>query len=207
MICWSCEKAAGGGMECAHCGALQPPDAGADYFAVLGVPRRYDLDAAELEARYRELTRKLHPDRFARADARARRASLQRSVQLNEAWRALKDPLRRAEYMLKESGGATKEEAPPALLAEILELRMELAEARMDGDNAKVQAMARTMRTRADEAMARVATALSGAQPSREARAAAARELVAVRYFQRFLEEVAVHDEARATAAEGGTHG
>lgn len=209
MICWSCEKAAGGGMECAHCGALQPAEAGADYFTVLGVPRRYDVDVPELERRYRELTRKLHPDRFARADARARRASLQRSVQLNEAWRALKDPLRRAEYLLKESGGAPDEKAPPELLAEILELRMELAEARMDGDDAKVQAMAQGMRTRADEAMRRLAKALSGAdEPSAEARAAAARELVAVRYFRRFLEEVAVHDEARATAAEGsGAHG
>ena len=189
-------------MECAHCGALQPPDPGADYFAVLGVPRRYDADVGEMEARYRELTRKLHPDRFARADARARRASLQRSVQLNEAWRALKDPVRRAEYLLQ---GTATEAAPPALLAEILELRTELGEARMEGDDGKVQAMARAMRARADQALARMAALLSGGEPlAAETRAEAARQLVALRYFQRFLDEVAVHDEARA---EGASHG
>jgi len=192
-------------MECAHCGALQPADPAADHFAVLGVARRFDVDAGELEARYRELTRKLHPDRFARADARARRASLQRSVQLNEAWRALKDPVRRAEYLLRSG---EKETVAPELLAEILELRQELAEARIEGDDAKVQAMARAMRARHDEALARVATLLSGAEPpSAEARAEAARTLVALRYFQRFLAEVAVHDEALADAADGAGHG
>ena len=210
MICWSCEKVAGGGMECAHCGALLPVDRNADFFAVLGVDRRYDVDLAALEQRYRELTRKLHPDRFARADPRARRASLARSVQLNEAWRALKDPVRRAEYLLgllrKET--AEKEAAPAALLAEILELRQELGEARMDGDNPKVQQMARAMRARADEAGSRVASLLSGPGPlAGEALAAAARELVAVRYYRRFLDEVAVHDETVAAQAESTHHG
>src|SRR6266478_3283522 len=115
-------------MECAHCGALLPPDTAADFFGVLGVERRHDLDLAVIEQRYRALTRKLHPDRFARADARARRASLARSVQLNEAWRALKDPVRRAEYLLGllRPDAKGKETAPPALLAEVLELRQEL---------------------------------------------------------------------------------
>jgi molecular chaperone HscB len=194
-------------MECAHCGALQPPDAGADFFAVLGVPRRYDVDVGEMEARYRELTRQLHPDRFARADARARRASLQRSVQLNEAWRALKDPVRRAEYLLG-GGEKEKEAVPPELLAEILELRQELGEARLEGDDAKVQAMARAMQARNDETLGRIAALLAGAAaPSAAARAEASRALVALRYFRRFLDEVAVHDEAQAAAAEGAGHG
>ena len=90
MICWSCEKSAGEGVTCGACGALQPPDASADHFQVLGVERRFALDREALERRYKELTRVLHPDRFARADARARRASLARSVQLNEAWRTLR---------------------------------------------------------------------------------------------------------------------
>jgi molecular chaperone HscB len=195
-------------MECAHCGALLPPDPGADFFGVLGVERRHDLDMASAEQRYRELTRKLHPDRFARADPRARRASLARSVQLNEAWRALKDPVRRAEYLLglwrARDQEAEKETASPALLAEILELRQELGEARLEGDDAKVQQMASAMRARAEQSMSRVAALLSGASPpSAEAVTAAARELVAVRYYRRFLDEVAVHDEAVAAQAEG----
>jgi molecular chaperone HscB len=197
-------------MECAHCGALLPPDPGADFFGVLGVERRYDLDVASMEQRYRELTRKLHPDRFARADPRARRASLARSVQLNEAWRALKNPVRRAEYLLglllmrTDAKESEKETAPAALLAEILELRQELGEARLEGDDAKVQRMATAMRARAEQSMSRVAALLSGAvPPSAQALADAARELVAVRYYRRFLDEVAIHDETVAAQAEG----
>src|SRR6266404_8033454 len=107
MLCWACERAtepAPGEATCLYCGALLPVDLAADYFSVFGLPRGYHLDVAALEARYRELTRKLHPDRFAKADPRERRASLGRSVQLNEAWRTLKDPIKRAEYLLRLLG-------------------------------------------------------------------------------------------------------
>ena len=90
MTCWSCEKDAGDGALCGACAAPQPVSthgARADHFAVLGVPRAYDLDVASVEAKYKELSRKLHPDRYAKADPRARKAALQRTVALNEAWR------------------------------------------------------------------------------------------------------------------------
>src|SRR5262245_48377176 len=104
MICWSCQREAGPGPLCAACGALQPPDDGADLFAVLGVPARYAVDLAAAEAAYKEMSRRVHPDRFATADPRARRASLARTVQLNLAWRTVKDPIRRAEYLLNRAG-------------------------------------------------------------------------------------------------------
>ncbi len=196
MICWSCERATSAGGECAACGAIQPPDAKADYFAVFGVARRYDVDFADLEARYREQSRKLHPDRFAKADPRARRASLQRSVQLNEAWRTLKDPFKRAEYLLSLSGVTLAKEVPPALLMETLELREELAEARAAGDDGRVQTMARAMRTRVEAAMQAVASGLvSGDLPR------VAGELIALRYYRRFMDEVALHDDTVAEAA------
>jgi molecular chaperone HscB len=216
MICWSCEKEAGGDPLCGSCGAPQPldPAAGSDHFAVLSVERRHELDLSALEARYKDLSRKLHPDRFARADPRARRASLQRTVQLNEAWRALKDPVKRAEYLLElegvklatDDGGARSGgvAASPALLMEILELREELGEARLAKDDARVARMGDVMRARAAQAMARVAEGLAGAR-TRERLEAVARELVALRYYRRFLEEVAAHDEARDR--EGSTHG
>jgi molecular chaperone HscB len=203
VICWSCERASPeGGPTCPFCGAILPPDLKADHFAVLGVDRRYDVDLDDLEARYRELTRRLHPDRFAKADPRARRASLQRSVQLNEAWRTLRDPLRRAEYLIAAGGLKVGNDVPPALLMETLELREELAEARAAGDDAKVQAMARAMRQRLHAAMAGVAADLDAGRLE-----SAAERLVAVRYHRRFMDEVAVHDEAVAEAAGADARG
>jgi molecular chaperone HscB len=220
MICWSCEKDAGAGALCGACGAPQPVSthgAREDHFAVLGVERRYDLDAGALEARYKELSRKLHPDRFARSDPRARRASLQRTVQLNDAWRALKEPLSRAEYLLalggvklaSDDGGARSGgvAAPPALLMEILELREELGEARLAHDDAKVSRMGEAMRARAAGAGARVGELLTAGEATRERLEEAARELVALRYYRRFLDEVSAHDDAREARGAGGGAG
>jgi molecular chaperone HscB len=219
MICWSCEKDAGRDPLCAACGAPQPLDAAddaTDHFAVLGVERRFDVDLPAVEARYKDLSRKLHPDRFAKADARARRASLQRTVQLNEAWRTFKDPVKRAEYLLglggvrlasddgRARGGGLA--APPALLMEILELREELGEARLADDDAKVRSMGETMRARAAQAMSRVAEGLAvGSTPERLQ--AVGRELIALRYYQRFLDEVAAHDDAVSARGEASRHG
>jgi molecular chaperone HscB len=173
----------------------------------------------ELERRYKELTKVLHPDRFARADERARRASLQRSMQLNQAWRTLKDPVRRAEYLLSLAGvevgseeGTSRRQADgrkvrlpvaPALLMEVMELREGLAEARAAGDQAQVASLTALVRGRREAALRAVASVFTQRSPDLEA---IARDLVAVRYYDRFLEEVAVHEEAReeAEAAHAG---
>jgi molecular chaperone HscB len=219
MICWSCEKDAGDSVFCPGCGAIQPPVAGIDHFAVLGTPARFDVDEAELETRYRQQSRLVHPDRFARADPRARRASLGRSVQLNQAWKTLRNPVKRAEYLLELSGievggeegtkrpgaGGVKERVPvpQELLMEVLELREALLEARGDGDLARVAALAADVRSRKEKAMAGVSSALQAQPPRLDA---AAGELVAVRYLDRFLDEVAAHEQAQDGGAEAG-HG
>ncbi|HXU83736.1 MAG TPA: Fe-S protein assembly co-chaperone HscB [Polyangia bacterium] len=216
MICWSCEKNAGEGLTCGSCGAIQPPDAKADHFRVFGIARRYALDLADLERRYKDMTKVLHPDRFARADERARRASLKRSIQLNEAWRTLKDPVRRAEYLLSLSGvevgaedGTSKRvdgqkvrlPVAPALLMEVMELREGLAEARTARDDARVDTLAATVRGRREAALRAVGSVFAQKAPDLEA---IARDLVAVRYYDRFLDEVAVHEEAAAEASHAG---
>lgn len=214
MICWSCEKNAGDGMLCSSCGAIQPPDRKANHFQVLGVSTEFALDTAELERRYKETTRVLHPDRYARADARARRASLERSVQLNEAWRTLMDPVRRAEYMLacqgidvgetagdKRGNGIAKPTQPvsPALLMEVMELRESLAEAKTVGDVKEVSALAAAVQNRQEQAMAFVAEEF--AKPSPDLGAIASR-LVSVRYYRRFLDEAKASQEAFEDAAD-----
>jgi molecular chaperone HscB len=206
VICWSCEKDAGADAACASCGALQPPDRGADHFAVLGLPWGYALDLAAAEEAYKRLSRHYHPDRFARADARARRASLERTVQLNDAWRTLRDPVRRAEYLIARAGVKVGTDAvAPAFLMEIMELREELAAAlaaRHEAHNdAKVARMTEDMRARATAAMTTIAGLLDDGQPEQAAQA-----LATLRYYQRFLDEVAARAPGDAPA-EAVSHG
>src|SRR5262252_8968348 len=162
--CWSCDAPLGETALFCGCGAIAAPRPELDHFAVLGVPRRYDLDPGELEKRYKELTRTLHPDRFARADARARRYSLERATQVNDAYKLLRQPHARAEYLLKLGGIDVADEktggknVDPAFLMEVMEEREALAEARAAGDGVRLGQMQTEMRLRRDSAMQKVAS-------------------------------------------------
>jgi molecular chaperone HscB len=111
----------------------------ADYFSFLGLPRKLRIDVNDLEQRYRALSRQFHPDFFYNARAAERRASLERSSYLNDAYRTLKSPTGRIEYLLKVEGVAAPRDgspdasraAPPAgLLEEVFALNEELDEIR-----------------------------------------------------------------------------
>ncbi len=134
MRCWSCQAAVAGGHFCTACGKIQPLPAGADYFAFFGLPQKLTLDAATLEAEFHKLSWKLHPDIFVRASEFERNLSLERSSELNDAYRTLKDPIARVEYLLLKRGlrkeGTTKQQAPPELLEEVFELNESLDELR-----------------------------------------------------------------------------
>ena len=109
-----------------------------DYFAFLGVPRKLNLDTADLEQKFRTLSRQYHPDYFYNAAPAERRASLERSSYLNDAYRALKQPTTRIGYLLELEGfvpaggdpSRASKEVPPALLEEVFALNEELDEAR-----------------------------------------------------------------------------
>jgi molecular chaperone HscB len=194
---------------------VQPPDRAADHFRVFGLPRKFDLDVADLERRYKDMTKVLHPDRFARADGRARRASLERSVQLNLAWRTLSQPVARAEYLLslegievggsagsKDSGQADDRATQPvdtALLIEVMDLREAMAEARSRGDWAKVAALIADAQTKHDKEMSEVAAGFAAAKPRL---AAIAARMVAARYYRRFLEEAEADRESQDSTAK-----
>jgi molecular chaperone HscB len=209
MICWSCQKNAGDGVLCVSCKAVQPPDPKADYFRVLGVPRTFAVDMEDLERRYKETTKILHPDRFARADSQARRASLERSVQLNEAWRTLKDPIRRAEYLLslhgvdmgERMGGSPQEPSrgqatlpvPQVLLMEVMELREALAAAQASKDLPEVEALIGKVRARLETVMDEVG---KGFRASPLDLGTVTARLVTVRYYRRFLDEARLISEA-----------
>jgi molecular chaperone HscB len=123
-----------------------------DYFTLFALPRHLHLDAAALEKSFYAQSRKLHPDRFASKPQAEQDAALSASSQLNDAYRTLRDPIARTEYLLslegiqleeqsraatdlaKSTGTEKKQVAPPDLLEEAFELNMALEEMRMDPD-------------------------------------------------------------------------
>ena len=113
-------------------------DLSKNYFELFGIPVGFDVDVEELAKRYRDLQRVVHPDRFVNATDRERRLSMQGATVINEAYRALKDPLPRARYLLVLQGvdmDARKGTTTDAdFLMQQMELREELAEAKHDVD-------------------------------------------------------------------------
>src|SRR5687768_16450748 len=137
-------------LECRNCGAGAPVDEHfcpqcdrilalgryGDYFTFFGLPRRLQLDPQDLERRFRDLSRKFHPDFFYNAPPAERLASLERSSYLNDAYRVMRNPVARIEHLLaieglppaKSEDGTAK--VPPALLEEVFALNEELDELR-----------------------------------------------------------------------------
>ncbi|HXO00127.1 MAG TPA: Fe-S protein assembly co-chaperone HscB [Candidatus Acidoferrales bacterium] len=132
--CWNCQGAVAGTHFCAACGKIQPLPEGTDYFAFFGFPEKLSFDSAQLETEFHKLSWKLHPDNFVRAGDFERDLSLNRSSELNDAYRTLRDPISRVEYLLLLRGlrkeGTTKQQAPPELLEEVFELNESLDELR-----------------------------------------------------------------------------
>jgi molecular chaperone HscB len=134
QLCHNC----GGGAPvdvhfCPECTKVLMLGRQGDYFAFLGVPRKLKLDAAELERRFRTLSRQFHPDFFYNASPGERRASLERASYLNDAYRTLKQPVARISYLLELEGAGTAASAaqaaptvPPSLLEEVFALNEEL---------------------------------------------------------------------------------
>jgi molecular chaperone HscB len=113
---------------------LCPFPPGADYFHVLALPRRMNLDPRALEETFHALSRRYHPDRYATAEPRLRRISLENSALVNKAYRTLRDPWERAAYVvgLAEGRSGPIEARPPdELLEDILELQEVLSDLRM----------------------------------------------------------------------------
>ncbi len=153
MTCWSCKAdVSEGTVFCPSCRKMQPVGRGEDYFSLLGLPREFQIDVADVERRFRERSRVLHPDRFARAEARERRLSLERATRLNDAYRYLKDWRLRAGYLLKLAGTDVFVEgrtfADPDFLEEQLDWREELALAQSDGDVERLGRIAQDARER-----------------------------------------------------------
>jgi molecular chaperone HscB len=149
VACWSCSISHNDStLFCPHCSKIQPPPGG-DYYSVFGLKPRLNLDLKSLEHEFHRLSRRLHPDHFARAEDKEKEWSLADTAFLNDAYRTLKDPLRRTQYLLKLTGEVTGAKADPDeglaqfasknenssrvpsdLLEEVFDLNMQLEEMR-----------------------------------------------------------------------------
>jgi molecular chaperone HscB len=165
-----------------------------DPFATLGLSPSYEIDLAAAERTHRELSRALHPDRFARAGVSERRAALEKATVVNEAWRIVRDPIRRAEALFERAGlkvGENHEPKPDgAFLMEMLELREALAEAKAHRDISRVRELAAGIEVRVRSVQGELARGFAGSAPAQ-----LLPKLGELRFYRRFLDEVAAFED------------
>ncbi|MGQ0676067.1 MAG: Fe-S protein assembly co-chaperone HscB [Rhodospirillales bacterium] len=199
--CWSCHApVAPGEAFCGACRAVQPPGE-RDHFQRLGLPEAFALDTADLDRRYFQLQRQLHPDRFVARPAKERALSQSQAASLNAAYETLKHPLERAVYLLKRMGieidpgdGATIKDS--ALLTEAMEMREALAGA---VDAAAVARIAAKAEAERKQALAAVAEAFARAD-----RDAARAAVLRLKYLTKMGDEIRARRAALRAAAGAG---
>jgi molecular chaperone HscB len=170
-----------------------------DAFDTLGVEPRFDLDLGLLEQRHRALAGTLHPDRYSGKPASERRMALGKAILVNEAWRLLCDPVRRAECLLSRAGVAVGELCEPKpsaeLLMQMLELREELALAHKNRDPLALERLHKHLRELERTAVTTLEVGFVQAAGEREKLAALLPGLGKLRYIRRSLEELAAIEE------------
>ena len=193
-----------------------------DFFEVFGLERRLAIDTTALQRRFYELSRQWHPDfhQAAAADAQAR--ALEESARVNAAYRALRDPLARVEYLIRlEEGRVTKEgatikpKAPPALLAEMFEIQEALEEAGAgaldDAARATLTEQRGGLQARMAEAEAQITGPLSrawdaAAPADRPAALNALKEALATRAYLRTVIDDLANALGEGVEEEHGAH-
>src|SRR3954447_5228047 len=147
--CWSCSQGLALSEHfCSRCGKVQPTRS-MTHFEFFGLRKKLNIEEQQLQKDFYALSRKLHPDVYARATGNEQEWSLQKTSQLNDAYRTLKDPITRTQYLLslegiqleeqsksatdaaRQSGEEKKQAVPPELLEEVFELNMQLQELKM----------------------------------------------------------------------------
>jgi len=136
------------------------PDFNQNYFELFGLAPFFGIDGARLDRAYHELQAKVHPDRFAHLPETERRLSMQWATRVNEAYRTLKHPLSRAQYLLELYGMDTRHESNTAMPAEFLMEQMEwreaAAEAREAEDVGELESLHHRLRAQADTLFAEI---------------------------------------------------
>lgn len=168
-------------------------------FETLGVAATFALDMTALEERHRTLSGTLHPDRYSGRPAAERRMALERAIEVNSAWRQLRDPVKRAEAVLQARGIPVGErvepKAPPALLMEMMEVRETLSDARRGKDIDQILALSEQMRKRENAVLERLGTGFEQAASDQDKLKALLPSLGELRYLRRFFEELEAIEE------------
>lgn len=161
-------------------------------FALFGLPERFAQDRAAVDARWKELQRELHPDKFAVQGESAQRVAMQWSVRINEAYQRLKEPLRRAAYLCELRGAPINAEdntaMPAQFLVEQMEWREALDEAHTEAD---LDVLDKQLNSARDQTLQRIAQFLDEQNQA----AAAALQVRALMFIERFGHDVAVRME------------
>jgi molecular chaperone HscB len=159
-----------------------------DDFALFGLPRRHELDRAELDARWRALQSEAHPDRFAAEGAAAQRVAMQWAVRINEAYRRLRDPLSRAAYLCELAGASIDAERNTTMPADFLVQQMQWREALDEARSATdIEAIDVAVLRRERELLAEAAQLLDEAKQA-PAAAIKVRELMFVARFRQDID-------------------
>ncbi|WP_048440807.1 Fe-S protein assembly co-chaperone HscB [Caenimonas sp. SL110] len=159
----------------------------ANDFELFGLPEQFEQDRTAIDARWKELQREAHPDRFAAQGAAAQRVAMQWSVRINEAYQRLKDPLKRAAYLCEMRGAPIEAESNTAMPAEFLMEQMELRESLDEaGDEAALDVLDKRLNTSRNETLARIARLLDHEGNAK----AAAQQVRGLMFVERFGQDV-----------------
>ena len=156
-------------------------------FQIFGLPERFSLERVELDARWKDLQRQAHPDRFASADAASQRLAMQWSVRINEAYQRLRDPIKRAAYLCELRGAPIEAENNTAMPSDFLMQQMQWRE---DLDEAEGAEALERMADEVLQARRERIAALQAALDEQGDAAAAARQVRALMFIERFARDV-----------------
>ena len=206
--CLNCEAKRTSPIVCEGCHSLYPLPHSADYFDLLSVPKLYAIDEAMLSAAFRAIARSVHPDRFGGERDEVHRLATRLSAEINQAFNVLKDPVKRADYMLELTGGpgaAGLREVPHGLLAEVMVLREQIDEAKAAGDTAAIDDHRTALAERREATIRQIAECADGLETSTEDQKKEMRRLLnSVKYYDSLLKELATDPLAEAPGATNG---
>ncbi len=175
------------------------PSLSNDFYEFFGIERKLTLDNEDLQKRFYELSRQWHPDRFSRKSAEEQAQALEATAILNDGYRTLREPVKRAEYLLREEGFPIGEQrgkdVPPELLEEVFELNMTLEELKRGDESARPQLETarqnfEDLRAAIDGELERLFAKYDAAEPQSETARQALHEIRGILNRRRYMENL-----------------